>query len=157
MKIVPVYRVMSNTLVILRFREGAFGSTRLDRPGLRRREEAAYLTGFRRNDLRSIRRDQITVDGIKVWQFKDGKHEIRQWSDSLRRLVRKELERSNCDQVFTNRSGQGWSMSAIQSPMRTRDVSWTFHDLRAKADSDHETGVGLMRRYNRARKLRAVK
>jgi hypothetical protein len=48
-------------------------------------------------------------------------------------------------------------MSAIQSAMRRLDVSWTFHDLRAKADSDHETGLGLMCRYNRARRLRAVK
>ena len=98
-----------------------------------------------------------TVDGIKVWQSKDGKHEIRQWTDSLRKLVRKELERSNSDWVFTNRSGKPWSMSAIQSAMRRLEVSWTFHDLRAKADSDHETGLGLMRRYNRARRLRAVK
>lgn len=36
--------------------------------------------------------------------------------------------------------------------MRRLDVSWTFHDLRAKADSDHETGLGLMRRHNRARR-----
>jgi hypothetical protein len=124
---------------------------------LRRLLWAAYLTGFRQKDLRSIRRDQITVDGIKVWQSKDGKHEIRQWTDSLRKLVRKELERSKSDWVFTNRSGKPWSMSAIQSAMRRLDVSWTFHDLRAKADSDHETGLGLMRRYNRARRLRAVK
>ena len=124
---------------------------------LRRLLWAAYLTGFRQKDLRSITRADVTVDGIRVRQSKDGKHKIRQWTESLRRLVRKELERSRCDRVFTNRSGRPWSLSAIQSAMRRLDVSWTFHDLRAKADSDHETGLGLMRRYNRARKLRAVK
>ena len=124
---------------------------------LRRLMWAAYLTGFRQKDLRSIRRDQITAEGIRVQQSKDGKYEIRQWTDSLRKLVRKELERSNSDWVFTNRSGRPWSMSAIQSAMRRLNLSWTFHDLRAKADSDHATGLGLMRRYNRARRLRAVK
>lgn len=48
-------------------------------------------------------------------------------------------------------------MTAIQSAMRTLDLSWTFHDLPANPDSDHETGLGLMRRYNRARRLKAVK
>jgi integrase len=124
---------------------------------LRRLLWAAYLTGFRQKDLRSIRREQITADGILVRQSKDGKHEVRQWTDSLRKLVRKELERSKCDWVFTIRSGMPWSMSGIQSAKRRLDVSWTFHDLRAKADSDHDTGLGLMRRYNGARRLRAVK
>lgn len=36
-------------------------------------------------------------------------------------------------------------------------TEWRFHDVRAKAESDHETGLGLMRRYTRARKLRAVR
>lgn len=65
--------------------------------------------------------------------------------------------RSKSDWVFTNRSGKPWSMSAIQSAIRRLDVSWTFHALRATADADHETGLGLIRRYNRARRLRAVK
>jgi hypothetical protein len=99
----------------------------------------------------------VLPEGLRVRQSKDGKHELRQWTDSLRRLVRKELERSRCDRIFTNRSGQPWSLSGLQSAMRRLNVNWTFHDIRAKADSDHETGLGLMRRYNRARRLKAVK
>jgi hypothetical protein len=124
---------------------------------LRRLLWGAYLTGFRQQDLRHLRRSDVLPEGLRVRQSKDGKHELRQWTDSLRRLVRKELERSRCDRIFTNRSGQPWSLSGLQSAMRRLNVNWTFHDIRAKADSDHETGLGLMRRYNRARRLKAVK
>ena len=124
---------------------------------LRRILWAAYLTGFRQKDLRLLIRSDVLPEGLRVRQSKDGKHELRQWTDSLRRLVRKELERSQCQRIFTNRSGQPWSLSALQSAMRRLNMDWTFHDIRAKADSDHETGLGLMRRYNRARRLKAVK
>jgi hypothetical protein len=37
--------------------------------------------------------------------------------------------------------------------MRRLDVDWTFHALRAKAESDHAKGLGLLSRYKRARDL----
>lgn len=121
----------------------------------------AYLTGFRQRDLRNVTRDDLLPAGLRVRQSKDGKHELRLWSESLRKVVRRALARSQCQYVFTNERGQHWSLSAVQSAMRRlkaqEPFSWRFHDLRAKADSDHETGLGLMRRYNRARKLKAVK
>lgn len=131
-------------------------------PALRHLLWAAYLTGFRQQDLRDLTRDSLTPEGIKVHQSKDGKHELRLWTPSLRRLVYvRALPRSNCRYVFTNESGQHWSREAVKSAMRrlkgSAGLSWRFHDVRAKADSDHETGLGLMRRYNRATKLRAVK
>lgn len=128
---------------------------------------AAYLTGFRQRDLRNVTREDVLPAGLRVRQSKDGKHEIRTWTDSLRKVVRRALARSKCQYVFTNERGQHWSLSGVQSAMRrlrTKGVpkgekafAWRFHDLRAKADSDHETGLGLMRRYNRGRKIRAVK
>jgi hypothetical protein len=122
---------------------------------------AAYLTGFRQQDLRNVERDDCLPSGLRVRQSKDGKHEIRTWTESLRKLVRRALARSRCQYVFTNERGYHWSLSGVQSAMRrlrSRGAfSWRFHDIRAKADSDHETGLGLMRRYNRARKLKAVK
>lgn len=132
---------------------------------------AAYLTGFRQKDLRNLTRDGVLPDGIRVRQSKDGKHELRLWSESLRKVVRKEIERSDTiaakrgrppsRYVFTNERGQHWSISAVQSArrrLRAREPDpWRFHDLRAKADSDSESGLGLMRRYNRARRLKAVK
>lgn len=131
------------------------------KPGLRHLMWAAYLTGFRQRDLRQITRENLKADGIEIRQSKDGKHELRLWSDSLRKVVKRALERSQCRYVFTNECGQHWSSEAVKSAMRRLKAKakfdWRFHDLRAKADSDHDTGLGLMRRYNRARRLRAVK
>jgi site-specific recombinase XerD len=130
-------------------------------PGLRHLIWAAYLTGFRQKDLRNLTKDNITADGLKVIQSKDGKHEIRLWSESLRKVVRRALERSKCNYVFTNERGQHFSKEAVTSAMgrlkKATGIDWRFHDLRAKAESDHKTGLGLMRRYARARKLSAVK
>ena len=130
-------------------------------PGLRHLIWAAYLTGFRQRDLRSLTRENITPEGIKVIQSKDGKNEIRLWSESLRKLVRRALARSKCNYVFTNERGQKYTLEAVQSAMSRlkgkTGIDWRFHDVRAKADSDHKLGLGLMRRYNRARKLHAVK
>lgn len=134
---------------------------RAARPGLRHLLWAAYLTGFRQQDLRNLTKDDIMPDGIRVRQSKDGKHELRLWTESLRKLVRRALERSKCRYVFTNEHGQHWSREAVKSAMRrlkdNTGATWHFHDVRAKADSDHETGFGLMRRYNRARRLKAVR
>lgn len=135
--------------------------------GLRHLIWAAYLTGFRQRDLRNLTREDVMPEGLRVRQSKDGKHEIRTWTESLRKVVRRALTRSKCQYVFTNEYGQHWSLSGVQTAMRRMKakckaeagvtLGWRFHDIRAKADSDHETGLGLMRRYNRARKLRAVK
>ena len=130
-------------------------------PALRHLMWVAYLTGFRQGDLRRLTRDNLTAEGIKIIQSKDGKHEIREWSDSLRKVVRRALKRSKTDRVFTNSYGRDWTGDAIQCAMRRMKaetgIKWRFHDLRAKAESDHATGLGLMRRYKRARRLKAVK
>ena len=121
----------------------------------------AYLTGFRQRDLRSLTQDNVTPEGLEIIQSKDGKHELRLWSDSLRKLVRRSLARSESIYVFTNGRGKQWSLSAVQSAMRRlrakTGIEWRFHDIRAKAHSDHETGLGLMRRYARAAKRKAVR
>jgi len=59
--------------------------------------------------------------------------------------------------VFTDTNGEPWGFWAVQSAMRRLDVDWTFHDLRAKAESDHATGLGLLSRYKRARNLEPVR
>lgn len=130
-------------------------------PALRHLMWAAYLTGFRQGDLRRLTKDNLTADGIKIIQSKDGKHEIREWSESLRKVVRRALKRSKTDRVFTNSYGRDWTVDSIQCAMRRMKaktgIQWRFHDLRAKAESDHATGLGLMRRYKRATILSAVK
>ena len=130
-------------------------------PALRHLMWASYLTGFRQGDMRRLKRSNLTAEGIKLIQSKDGKHEVREWSESLRKVVRKALERSKGEHVFSNSYGRAWTGDSIQCAMRRMKaktgIKWRFHDLRAKAESDHATGLGLMRRYKRARKLAAVK
>lgn len=130
-------------------------------PGLRYMLWASYLTGFRQGDLRRLTKADLRPEGVRVSQSKDGKHELREWTESLRKVVRRALKRSRCDLVFTNAYGRGWTLDSIGTAMQRlkaeTGAEWTFHDLRAKAESDHETGLGLMRRYNRARKLKAVR
>ena len=134
---------------------------RAAKPPLRYLLWATYLTGFRQKDMRNLTRENLTPDGIKVIQSKDGKHEIREWTESLRKVVRRSLERTGSDYVFSNHFGRPWTTNSIQCAMQRvkseTGAKWCFHDLRAKAESDHPTGLGLMRRYSRARKLKAVR
>ncbi len=131
------------------------------KPPLRYLLWATYLTGFRQKDMRNLRQENITPDGIKVIQSKDGKHEIRGWTESLRKVTRRALDRTKSEYVFSNHYGRRWTTDSIQCAMRRlkaeTGAKWCFHDLRAKAESDHATGLGLMRRYSRARKLKAVR
>ncbi len=130
-------------------------------PALRYLLWATYLTGFRQGDMRALCKPQLTPEGIKVREGKGGRYELRVWSDSLRKVVRRALNRSKCEHVFTNAHGQSWTKDSIGLAMqrlkRKTGAEWNYHDLRAKAESDHDTGLGLMRRYSRVRKLRAVK
>jgi integrase len=129
--------------------------------GLRHLIWVAYLTGLRQRDLLTMTRDQITPEGLRVTQSKDGKRVVIVWSESLRKVVRRAAERSGCNNVFTNDRGEKYTKSGVQSAMRRlkarTGIDWRFHDLRAKAESDHESGLGLMTRYNRARRLKAVR
>ena len=106
-------------------------------------------------------KSDITPDGIEIHQSKDGKHIIMAWTDSLRKVVRRGLERSQCIYVFTNEYGRKLTKSCVQASMSrmkaATGVKWRFHDIRAKAESDHATGLGLMSRYKRATKLKAVR
>ena len=129
--------------------------------GLRHLLWGGYLTGYRQKDLINIKKSDVTPAGLRVRQSKDGKFVLILWTDSLRKLVRKAMCRSKCQYVLTNQYGQKLTNTAIETAMRRMKaktgVKWTFHDIRAKADSDHKTGLGLMRRYNRAQKFTAVK
>jgi hypothetical protein len=61
---------------------------------LERRERKGHRPACNREDLHAITRVDVTVDGTRVRQSKDGKDEIRKWTESLWRLVRRELEGS---------------------------------------------------------------
>lgn len=116
----------------------------------------ALLTGLRQKDLRLLERSALTEDGIRLETSKDGKHVLVKWSDPLSYFVRRAVERCESKYVLTNTQCQPWTKNAINSVMRRLKTGWTFHDIRAKAESDHDTGLGLMARYKRARRLEPV-
>lgn len=126
-------------------------------PAFRRLMLAACLTGLRQGDLRALRKAQVTEDGLLLEESKRGKRVLISWSPELRSLVDDALATSRCDRVFTNRSGMAWTSSATDSALRRLEAPFTFHDLRAKAESDHEYGLGLLTRYKRARRLTPVR
>lgn len=117
----------------------------------------AYLTGLRQKDLRTLKRSQISRDGILLEESKTGKRRLIEWSDSLRYFVTRAMTRApKSDHVLTNSRGEPWGGWAIQSAMTRLGPDWTFHDLRAKAESDHKEGMGLMSLYKRARRTKPV-
>jgi integrase len=120
------------------------------RPEVQELLYAALLTGLRQADLLALRITDLRGDGIHLVESKTGRARIISWSPELRRLVEAAVERSReaatrlahpiPATVFTGRSGQPWTLWAVQSVMRRLNVGWHFHDLRAKAatDADHQ-------------------
>lgn len=124
---------------------------------------ALYLTGLRQGDVRRLRRSQITPQGIRVEQAKTGKVVIIEISEALRYfIIRAQTRAPHSPYVFTNTRGEPWGHWAIQSQVRRlREkigrYDWTLHDVRAKAESDHKEGLGLLPLYKRAARLKPVR
>jgi integrase len=117
----------------------------------------ALLTGLRQGDIRAMQKSQVASEGLLVTEGKRGRRLVISWTESLSYFVTRAVTRSPCDWVFTHSRGQPWSLWGLQSAMRRLEVDWTFHDLRAKAESDHGTGLGLLARYRRAKHLTPVR
>jgi integrase len=138
------------------------------------------LTGLRQGDLRALRREALREDGIYVTESKTGKRKLVQWSDALRFFVRRALARQEAlaarpadpkkhrqarqvsQHVLTNRFGQPWTLSGLQTAMRRQSLDWHFHDLRAKAasDADHNIlghGAGMLGVYVRHKTVKALR
>lgn len=128
---------------------------------------ALYLTGLRQQDIRAMKRSQITPQGLRVTHKKTvgttGKTVLVSMTDTLRYfIIRAQTRAPNSTYVFTNENGDPWGAWAIQSQVRRvrgRIVrhDWTLHDVRAKAESDHETGLGLLPLYRRVQRITPVR
>lgn len=128
---------------------------------------ALYLTGLRQGDIRSMKRSQITPQGLRVTHRKTagttGKTVLVEMSDALRYfIIRAQTRAPSSVYVFTNENGDPWGVWAIQSQVRrVRERigrhDWTLHDVRAKAESDHETGLGLLPLYRRVQRITPVR
>ena len=51
--------------------------------------------------MRQLKRSDLTAEGIKIVQSKDGKYSLREWTESLRKVARRALQRSKRNYVFT--------------------------------------------------------
>lgn len=128
---------------------------------------ALYLTGLRQQDIRALKRSQITPQGLRVTHRKTagstGKTVLVEMSEALRYFViRAQTRAPNSLHVFTNENGDPWGAWAIQSQVRrVRDRigrhDWTLHDIRAKAESDHSEGLGLLPLYRRVQRITPVR
>ena len=103
----------------------------------------AYLTGCRQTDLIAwSRTGNLTPKGIDYRQSKTGKQHLVSWSDAVRHFARRAMERApHSDLVLTNTRGEPWTVSGIASQIKRLKCTWTFKDLRAKAQSDSAHSV----------------
>ena len=109
-----------------------------------------------------MKRYQITPDGVRFQESKTGKVRLIEWSPALQFFLTRATSRAPMSPyVFTNSQGDKWTKWAMASVLRRlrRKIggeSWTWHDLRAKAESDHKDGLGLLPLYKRAKRVRPV-
>ncbi len=125
-----------------------------------------YLMELRPGEARTLRKSQITPQGVRFEESKTGKIKLIQWDQSGRLqffLTRSTSRHPSSPFVFTNSRGEKWTQWAMHSVLRRMraDVggaTWTWHDLRAKGESDHQDGgMGLLPLYKRAMVVRPVR
>jgi integrase len=122
--------------------------------------QALYLTGLRQSELRRLKKAQVDAERITVREPKTGKLVVVEITDLLRfHLLRASSRTPESPYVFTNTQGEPWTVWAIQSQSRRLKgkTDWTLHDVRGKAETDSESGLGLLSLYRRARRIKAVK
>lgn len=120
---------------------------------------ALYLTGLRQSELRKMKKSQVDAERITVREPKTGKLVVIEISDRLRFFLLRACSRTpESPYVFTNTQGDPWTVWAIQSQSRRLKgkTDWTLHDIRGKAETDSEGGLGLLPLYRRARRIKAV-
>lgn len=139
---------------------------------------AAYLSGLREIDLMDMKRTQIQVDGIMVDESKTGKWRLMKWAPGLAEVVRRAIDygdrraarvtkrlpvpRPPPEYVFVNKHAAPWTVSAVCTCMRYCGATFTFRQLRAKAQTDGKdknvlghTGQ-MLQRYTRREELEPV-
>ena len=120
-----------------------------------------YLMGLRPNEARELKRSQITPKGIRWEESKTGRVKIVEWTSALQYFITRATSRCDSRYVLTNSLGGPWTQWGMSSAMRRirRRVdgpTFTWHDLRAKAESDSEEGMGLLPLYKRVTRIKPV-
>ena len=125
-----------------------------------------YLMELRPGEARELRKTSITPKGVHIEQTKIGKLKVIEWSPALQFFLTRATSRTPASPfVFTNSLGEKWTETAMHSALATVRATlpegsprWTFHDIRAKGESDHRGGGhGLLALYKRAHIVKAVR
>jgi integrase len=125
--------------------------------------EVAVITGMRQGDILALKRTDCTSEGLSVVQSKTRKKQIFQWTPGLRSALDQAIaiDRSiSSIWIFATTTGRRYSSSGFQTAWhRLMDKAiadglltnrFTFHDLRAKAGSEHEDATRLLGHQNPA-------
>jgi hypothetical protein len=106
-----------------------------------------------------MKKAQVDAERITVREPKTGKLVVVEISDRLRAVLMRAMSRTpESPYVFTNTQGDPWTVWAIQSQSRRLKgkTDWTLHDVRGKAETDSEAGLGLLPLYRRARRITSL-
>jgi integrase len=117
----------------------------------------AILTGMRQQDLLCLTLPQCQEDGIHVEQKKTKRRQIFEWTPALRETVnhaKSTPRRIDSMYLIVTRDGLRYSASGFQTAwqrLMTECLAagviterFTFHDLRAKAGSEHGDATRLL-------------
>lgn len=121
-----------------------------------------YLAALRPIEARELNRNQLTPNGIRWEESKTGKVNLIEWTPALQFFVTRAVSRCDSHWVFTNSLGGKWTEWGMHSALRrlrgrVDGPRWTWHDLRAKAESDSKEGMGLLPLYKRVRRIKPVR
>jgi integrase len=124
-----------------------------------------YLMELRPTEARELLQAQITPHGVQFGEAKGtGKIKLVEWSSALQYFLTRATSRAPMSPyIFTNSQGDKWTKWAMHSALRRLrseigGPSWTWHDLRAKGESDHQgDGMGLLSLYKRTNIFKPVR
>lgn len=111
------------------------------------------ITGASGQDIRSLRREHLTAEGVALTRGKTGNRRITEWSPELREIINAALAIGPevRGAVFCNRKGQPYTESGFQSQWKRTLANGRklaldaglpplpdlhFHDIRKKAGND---------------------
>lgn len=116
--------------------------------------ELAFLCRGRAEEVRLLRKDQVTLDGIDWKRVKGSRDQLVRWSDRLRAAVQRASTtsaNSSSEYLLLGPRGKaltedgfsaGWQRLMKQSVKEAGIKRFTFHDLKARGVTDFDGNKG---------------